>query len=556
MSATEEAVLTNGRPEAPFQTFCTYLAKQFIAKKGFGFTRIPEVQPLAAACDIVLAHSDGYNLTILCMIDREKNPDRIFTLGSPEVEAIGKACLKYTGRTTFNRMPVYIWIMEVGPGAADQQARLGQFERSSMLSKVVPFAMTVDTASGAVWTNNKTLISSGGYQDFVATLLASPRESDADLTPPVVTVAPPSFPILTRTILAALLAVFAAEIHYGIEAPTGLLQPSIKTLVAFGGLTRNLVQQSGEWYRLFSAPFLHADAGHLAMNMVALFIAGRVLERLIGRAWLGAIYVIAALCGSWLSLLLGPATIVSVGASGAIMGLFTAMLVISLHYPPGPIQKGLQMNAIYVLIPSLLPLASALKGGARVDYAAHFGGAIGGAAVGFAMLEIWSRSEATPRYAKAAAAVAIAGLLALAYPAISIWQHFSTPQQVQAESFVKQLVPAELYPKDAANMKLQAAWLSAHYPRDPRLHLHNVGELLKANDRVGAEREARAGLAEEDLWRSMLAPQLPQTLRAALAVAIAGDRRSEALAIARPVCAGVTSGPVRKMLDDQKLCGT
>jgi rhomboid protease GluP len=258
-------------------------------------------------------------------------------------------------------------------------------------------------------------------------------------------------------------------------------------------------------------------------------------------------------------MLLNPSTLVSVGASGAIMGLFAAMLVASLHFPPGAVRFRLRGNAMSVLIPSLLPLATAMQG-QRIDYAAHFGGAIGGAAVAFVMLNVWSRNEALPRFTKAAAAIGLAGVLALAYPAISIARH------LQAESLAPwlaavtsapqfKLIPPDLLPRTADNMKVQAAWLAGYYPRDPRLHLHKATELLNNNDPSGAEREARIGLAEEDFWRSMLPPEVGQNLRTVLAVALGPDRRSQALAIARPVCAAVTSGAMRKMLDDRNLCG-
>jgi rhomboid protease GluP len=136
---------------------------------------------------------------------------------------------------------------------------------------------------------------------------------------PAVAIAQPALPLLTFAILAILIAVFAAEIVYGIGAPSDLLQPTIATLVAFGGLSHDLVFKSGEWYRLLSAPFLHANAAHLGMNAFALFVAGRTLERLIGRAWFGAVYAVGALAGSALSLELNSPQVVGVGASGAIM---------------------------------------------------------------------------------------------------------------------------------------------------------------------------------------------------------------------------------------------
>ena len=535
--------------EIPYEPFSIYLAKQFIAKKGFELASVPEAEKLAAVSDIVLTQSDGYTFTILCMINRETYPDAAFGLGVEEVRRIGEACLQYTGEINRAKMPVFIRVLEIGPGSTDQQQRLKLFKRSSLKAKVIPSAMIVDTASGQVWNSDKTWVSKGVYHGFVEKLLAAPREADADPAPPVTETAPSSPPILTAAVLLALSAVFAAEIVYGIGPWTKLLQPTIATLVAFGGLTKNLVLQSGEWYRLLSAPFLHVDAGHLAMNAVALFLAGRILENLVGRAWFGAIYVVGALGGALLSLVLNPASIVSVGASGAIMGLFAAMLVASLHFSPGAVRTGLQMNAIYVLIPSMLPLASALQGHS-VDYAAHFGGAIGGALAGLVMLRAWSRTETSPGFRQAAAAIAVAGVMALAYPVLSVLGNY------QAMAFSAQLIPPDRLPKTGLDMKNHAVELIAQYLRDPRPRFIRSIDLLNANDLAGAEREARAGLAEENIWRSVLPDQIANGLRVMLAAAINNDRPAEALSTARPACAALKDGPMRKLLDDRKLCGS
>jgi rhomboid protease GluP len=541
--------ISSARPEASSNSLCTHLARQFLAKKGFEVARVPEVASLYQLCEIVLTRSDGFSFGVLCMVDRDARPEATFPMPIEELEAIGQACLQYAGKVNGRTMPVSIHVIEVGPASADQAKRLQAIKRSSLFAKVIPSAMIVDTTSNKVWSNGGIGFLKGPYHRFVEKILISPREADADLAPPAVITAPRSFPLLTTAILAVLFAVFAAEIAFGIGPWTKLLQPTIATLVAFGGLSRDLVLQLGDWYRLLSAPFLHLDAGHLAMNAIGLFLAGRALEWLIGRAWFGAVYFVGALTGSLLSLALNSASDVSVGASGAIMGLFATMLVISAHYPPGAIRTGLQMNAIYVLVPSLLPFASVLKG-ERIDYAAHFGGAIGGTIVGLVLLWTWSKNDALPRFRHVAAAIAIAGLAALTYPVLSVLRGY------QAMAFTTQLIPPDELPRSGAEMKTHSAELIAQYPRDPRPRFLRSIDLLNAGDLAGAEREARAGLAEESLWHAILPPQLGNGLRIMLAIALNTDRRDEALATARPACATVTDGPMRKMLDERNLCGT
>jgi rhomboid protease GluP len=368
-------------------------------------------------------------------------------------------------------------------------------------------------------------------------------------TPRPIAIAPPTPPVVTVSILLVLCAVFAAEMVYGIGPPTGTLQPSIETLVGFGGLSRELVL-SGDWYRLFTAPFLHGSAVHLGMNAFALWIAGRTLERLVGHTWFAGIYAVGALAGSIGSLELNPQGVIGVGASGAIMGLFAAMLVISMRFPAGPFRSALRSNAIYVLIPSLLPLANALHTETKVDYAAHAGGAAGGAIVGILLLVIWPRTQPTPLAKPVAVLLALASVGALVYPFSSILQGYN------AAAFSQQLIPADKYPKTGAEMRTRASQLIAQYPRDPRPRFTRAADLLDARDYAGAEREARAGLDEEYLWHALLPSQVGDGLRTFLAIAISRDRPQEALATARPVCLSLKDGPMRRMLDERRLCKT
>ena len=535
-----------------------YLAKQFVAKKGFdirypleakkpaaAFDIPPEAEKLAAACDIFLASSDGYSLSMICMIDREARPEGAFPLPVEEVREIGAACLRYTGSISSVKMPVLITIIEVGATSAEQLARLQQFKPTSRTSKVILTGMTVDTITKQVWNSSRPLIGKGIYRRFIEKVLAAPREADADLAPPA-PIALSGFPTLTVALLVSLAAIFAMEIVFGIGQWTGPLQPTIETLVGFGGLERSLVQ-AGEWRRLILAPFLHADAFHLAMNGLALYIAGMRLERLIGRAWFGAMYVVGALCGSLASLAFNSPSIVSVGASGAIMGLFAAMVVASWRLPVGIMRTQLQMNAVYVLIPSLLPFAA--PHGEQIDYAGHLGGAIGGAIAAMVMLKVWPRTALRPDMRRVAATVALVGLFALGYSSIAIVRHF--PATVIGAQFI----PPGDYPETSAEWSAKAAELVKQYPHDPRGHLMYAVQLLDANDHAGAEREARTGLEEKAMWNSAL-PELSTALTAVLAVSVSldGARRSEAISIAQPICHIVDNKAIRALLDSQRLC--
>jgi rhomboid protease GluP len=183
--------------------------------------------------------------------------------------------------------------------------------------------------------------------------------------------------LVTLSLLAAIVSMFFVEA--AMTPGSGISStPDIGTLVRLGGLNRQLVFRDHEWWRLFTATFLHANAMHIIFNSIALLFGGLALERAIGSARFAAIYAASALFGSLASILIHEGSTVSVGASGAIMGVLAAALVLSFRYRAGSGErKTLQEYQVRVLIPSLVPAAS---GG--VDIAAHFGGAICGAALG------------------------------------------------------------------------------------------------------------------------------------------------------------------------------
>jgi rhomboid protease GluP len=499
-------------------TFAAYLAKYYIAKKGFRLRTVPEAQALETACDAVLTYSDSLSFRIICIVDCETDPTRHFGLSPEAVAAIGEQCRKYTGRVAHSKMPVTIDIFEIGPNAINsaRQYLLQQFAEVSSARKVNIASWIVDPSSRAVWTNAAL---NGVFRGrrLIQRLLRAPPLAEADLRPVTVVVRQPGLPFATYGLLAVLTAVFVVECLVSIDPSSKVWEPNVRTLLALGGLNWNAMAAQHEWYRLLSATFLHGNVLHFLLNSIALYFAAAPLERLLGTMWLLTIYLLTALGGSMLSLALNPPNIVSVGASGAIMGLFAAGLVCSYRFPPGIYRTQLHSNALPVLIPGLLPLTSVSAAG-HIDFAAHLGGALTGAVLGAAMLAIWPPTTALPRFRPVAATISIAGLLAaIGAGALAVNSYIKARQ---AGSLTVALIPQNQYPKTAAEVKTQADALVARYPRDPRAHYFKSLVFLEAKDFDGAIRELKTALNEQDILDNMLPPRFKGVLQLTLAAAL------------------------------------
>src|SRR5690606_3233599 len=129
---------------------------------------------------------------------------------------------------------------------------------------------------------------------------------------------------ITDALVAANVAVFVLMVVSGVSA----LSPTGQELLGWGANYAPLTL-AGEWWRLFSSVFVHAGLIHLGFNTYALLLAGRMVERVYGHAGYLLLYLFAGLTGSAASAIFsgGP----SVGASGAIFGIFGALLAFLLR---------------------------------------------------------------------------------------------------------------------------------------------------------------------------------------------------------------------------------
>lgn len=137
----------------------------------------------------------------------------------------------------------------------------------------------------------------------------------------------------------------------------------------------------GEWWRMFTAMFLHANLTHILFNGYALFALGQDMERLYGSGRYLIIYTLSGLYGSWLSFAVRGADQLSVGASGAIFGILGVSLGFFLFYRNKLGKFGRErFNSNLRLVGINLVIGFAIV---RIDNAAHIGGLIAGFALGY-----------------------------------------------------------------------------------------------------------------------------------------------------------------------------
>ena len=138
------------------------------------------------------------------------------------------------------------------------------------------------------------------------------------------------------------------------------------------GANLDVLVKNGEYYRLLTSMFLHSGLLHLFFNMYALYIIGPQVESFFGKTKCLIIYLLSGISGSLLSVAFNVNT-VSVGASGAIFGLFGALLYFGYNYR-GYLGNVIKSQILPVVIINLI--FGFISTG--VDVAGHIGGLIGG----------------------------------------------------------------------------------------------------------------------------------------------------------------------------------
>lgn len=167
-----------------------------------------------------------------------------------------------------------------------------------------------------------------------------------------------------------------------------------------------LIETTGsEWWRIVSSGFLHGGLIHLGLNMFVLFILGQVLEPAIGTARFVAVYLVSLIAGAVGALVMSDPTTFTVGASGAIYGLFVATIVIAR-------QRGMhnvvQQLAFWLVLNLVFTFAAS-----NISVGGHIGGLLGGV-VG-ALIVVGAERQISRRETLTAELVTMAGVGAICF---------------------------------------------------------------------------------------------------------------------------------------------
>jgi rhomboid protease GluP len=189
----------------------------------------------------------------------------------------------------------------------------------------------------------------------------------------------------TYFLLAINIAVFGWMVLSGVSPS----DPTPNQLLHFGATSADLILH-GQWYRLFTATFVHVGLIHIATNMWCLWNLGLLGEPLLGPFGLVAVYLITGVAGNLLSLTFNVAWhdyhSVGAGASGAVFGI-AGILIVLLSNKRLPIPfvelKRLRRSVIqFAVLNLVIGLGTIFTNIIRIDNFAHVGGFLSGLALG------------------------------------------------------------------------------------------------------------------------------------------------------------------------------
>ena len=179
--------------------------------------------------------------------------------------------------------------------------------------------------------------------------------------------------MITRLLIALNVLAYIWEIRVG---GLGMLSAfgggDVDRIVQAGALAPIQVTRDGEWWRIFTSAFLHGGLLHITLNMLSLYVLGRFVEAMMGSFRMLLVYMISLVAAGLGVVYFSDPNFPTLGASGAIFGLFGALFAIGFKLGrPGMqlVKDNLGILALNLILTFTIP---------AISKAAHVSGLIAG----------------------------------------------------------------------------------------------------------------------------------------------------------------------------------
>jgi membrane associated rhomboid family serine protease len=209
---------------------------------------------------------------------------------------------------------------------------------------------------------------------------------------------------VTMALLGVNVAIFAITLLLGLRVGRG------EVLVRLGAMVPALVVD-GQYWRLITAIFLHANLVHLLLNALGLTIFGNLVESVFGGARMLAVYLVSGFVASTVSFAFGSPFTIGVGASGAIFGMLGTWLAYNLRRRQLSLARSNIQGAL-LLIGLNLAIGFTMPG---IDNLAHLGGLGAGIVGGFAADGFGRRTVRTASRVVGLGALVLVGIILTAW---------------------------------------------------------------------------------------------------------------------------------------------
>ena len=230
------------------------------------------------------------------------------------------------------------------------------------------------------------------------------------------------WPWVTCTLTVVFCTVYAAEMAVkdrgGIDGDA---------MIAMGGLAWPLVQ-AGQWYRVLTAPLLHATLISLFFSLVILWSAGRCLERRVGASWMFTIFSAGALASSAGSMLTLPEQMISGDPTTTFLAFLSALIVTGYGLPNrrGGINVQILASIILTMILSSTVLRAIFLYEQDGTYGPVIGSTIAGALLGLVIVRTWRQDKDAPGNIQEATIAAWVGAALMAISVCVAIEKFAT----------------------------------------------------------------------------------------------------------------------------------